>query len=81
MSQTLTYQIKIPGIVGDKWSVWGEKLKVNIELADKRNPITILTGKFDQAALFGLLRQINFFGLPLISVICIDTSVISNPNE
>jgi hypothetical protein len=81
MSQTLTYQIKIPGIVEEKWLAWGETLKVSSVLADKRNPITTLTGKFDQAALIGLLRQINSLGLPLISVICIDASIISSPDD
>lgn len=81
MSQTLAYQIKIPGIVGDKWLAWGEKIKVNTELADRRNPITTLTVKLDQAALSGLLRQIYSLGLPLISVICLDHSVITNPDE
>ncbi len=36
-------------------------------------PITILTGTVDQAALQGLLRRLYSLGLPLISVICVES--------
>jgi hypothetical protein len=81
MSQTLTYQIKIPGIVGDKWLSWGEKIIIKIEQTDKKYPLTTLTGKLDQAALFGLWRQIYSLGLPIISVICLDYSGATNSDE
>ena len=37
-------------------------------------PITTLTGSFDQAALQGLLRRLYSLGIPLISVIWVDFS-------
>jgi hypothetical protein len=36
-------------------------------------PVTTLTGTVDQAALQGLLRRLYSLGLPLISVICVET--------
>jgi hypothetical protein len=44
-------------------------LKVEIALKNGQ-PVTILTGTFDQAGLQGLLRRLYSLGLPLISVIC-----------
>jgi hypothetical protein len=35
-------------------------------------PVTILSGKLDQAALQSLLRRLYSLGFPLISVICLD---------
>ena len=72
MDQPAIYQIKVPGVLSNCWSNWSMKIEVNIEIADKRAPITTLTGNLDQAALLGLLRQLNSLGLPLISVICIE---------
>ena len=36
------------------------------------HPVTTLTGRLNQAALQGLLRQLYSLGLPLISVVCVD---------
>ncbi len=74
MDQPVIYQIRVPGVLSKDWSNWSMKMEVNIEIAVKRAPITTLTGKLDQAALLGLLRQLNSLGLPLISVICIENS-------
>jgi hypothetical protein len=42
---------------------------VEIALQKDGQPVTILTGIFDQAGLQGLLRRLYSLGLPLISVI------------
>jgi hypothetical protein len=75
MDRPAIYQIKVPGVLSNDWSNWNMKIEVNIEIADKRAPITTLTGNLDQAALLGLLRQLNSLGLPLISVICIENGL------
>jgi hypothetical protein len=36
-------------------------------------PVTTLTGTVDQPAVQGLLRRLYSLGLPLISVICVET--------
>ena len=38
-------------------------------------PITILTGTFDQAGLYGLLRRLYAMGLPLMAVLCRDCDI------
>jgi hypothetical protein len=68
------YQIKVPGILSERWSDWGGRMELTIDKTDETSPITALSGSLDQAALLGLLRQLNSLGVPLISVICIETS-------
>ena len=70
-----TYQIKVPGVLDDKWSDWNGGMTIKIEYDEYEQPYTILTGAVDQAALQGLLRNLYSIGLPLISVICIDYDI------
>ena len=74
MAQPVTYQIKVPGEFSEHWSDWGGRMEITVSIAVKSPPITTLTGSLDQAALLGLLRQINSLGVPLISVICVEAS-------
>jgi hypothetical protein len=74
MDQPAFYQIKVPGILSERWSDWGDRMELTIDNTDEISPITALSGSLDQAALLGLLRQLNSLGVPLISVICIETS-------
>jgi len=75
-----TYQIKVPGVLDDKWSDWNGGMTMTVEYDQYEQPYTILTGAVDQAALQGLLRQLYGLGLPLLSVICIEF-VDSGKNE
>jgi hypothetical protein len=75
-----TYQIKVPGVLDDKWSDWNVGMTITVEYDQYEQPYTILTGAVDQAALQGLLRQLYGLGLPLLSVICIEF-VDSGKNE
>ena len=72
LSQPATYQIKVPGEIDVSWSVWAEKMTITVESEDEGPPTTTLTGKVDQAALHGVLRRLYSFGLPLLSVICVE---------
>jgi len=74
LDRPATYQIKVPGHVDESWSEWVGGMTITVESKDDGPPVTILTGKVDQAALQGLLRRLYSLGLPLISVICIDCS-------
>jgi hypothetical protein len=67
-----TYQIKVPGILDERWSDYNGGMKVTVESDEHDQTITTLTGAVDQAALQGLLRHLYALGLPLISVICVD---------
>ncbi|MFN2236246.1 MAG: hypothetical protein ACK2U1_18615 [Anaerolineales bacterium] len=72
LDQAATYEIKIPGILDEKWLDWNGGMTVTAENERAANPITLLTITVDQAGLQGLLRYLYSFGLPLISVICVD---------
>jgi hypothetical protein len=48
-------------------------MTLTVESKDDGPPVTILTGTVDQAALQGLLRWLYSLGLPLISVIWVES--------
>jgi len=59
-----TYQIRVKGVLDEKWSDWFDGLTVT-----RQDDETLLTGPVrDQAALHGLLARIRDLGLPLLSV-------------
>ena len=66
--QPATYQIKVPGVLDEKWSDWNEGMRITVESDEAGLTVTTLTGVVDQATLQGLLRRLYSLGLPLISV-------------
>ena len=63
------YEIRLKGHLDDRWAAWFDGL--TITRAD--NGETLLTGPVvDQAALYGLLRNVRDLGLPLVSVMQVD---------
>lgn len=68
-----TYQIKVPGHLDEGWSEWDGRMTVAVEYDENGRPVTILTGTLDQAALQGLLRRLYSLGLPLISVVFVES--------
>jgi len=59
-----TYQIRVKGVLDEKWSDWFDGLTVT-----PQDDETLLTGPVrDQAALHGLLARVRDLGLPLLSV-------------
>lgn len=59
------YEIRVQGILDERWSAWFDGLEVRSEGDD----VTLITGPVpDQAALHGLLTRINDLGLTLVSV-------------
>jgi hypothetical protein len=70
LSEPLVYQIRIKGHLGPQWTEWFEGMAVTRE----ENGDTLLTGPVvDQAALHGLLKKVRDLGLPLLSVIRVET--------
>ena len=72
LDRAVTYQIKVPGELGESWADWNGRMTVTVERKGDTPPVTTLSGAFDQAALHSLLRRLYSLGLPLISVICIE---------
>ena len=68
LDRPATYQIKVPGHLGERWSDWAGGMTITVESEGDGPPTTTLTGTVDQAALQGLLRRLYSLGLPLISV-------------
>ena len=73
LDQPATYQIKVPGHLDESWREWDGKMTVAVKFDDDDTPVTTLTGAVDQAALQGLLRRLYSLGLPLISVIWLES--------
>jgi hypothetical protein len=66
MNKPCIYEIRVKGVLADRWSDWFEGLEVHVEM----NGETILRGEIiDQAALFSMLTRINNLNLTLISVV------------
>ncbi|MEJ2736721.1 MAG: hypothetical protein P8189_24670 [Anaerolineae bacterium] len=72
LDRPATYQIKVPGELDESWSDWVGGMTISVESEGKGPPVTILTGRLDQAALQGLLRRLYSLGLPLVSVTCLE---------
>ena len=68
LDRPVTYQIKVPGHIGESWSDWAGGMTITVESEGDGPPVTTLTGTIDQAALQSLLRRLYSLGLPLISV-------------
>ena len=71
LAQSIPYEIKIAGNLGENWPDWLGKIDIHTEIESPGLSTTVLTGTFDQAGLIGLLRQLYSLGYPLISVNCI----------
>lgn len=67
------YLIKVPGHVNEGWADWIDGLKAEADNDKDGLPVTTITASFDQAALHGFFRYLYSQGLPIISVICVDT--------
>jgi hypothetical protein len=72
MDQTANYRIKIPGKLTKDWLTLETRMEIEVEIIEGKPFTTTLSGKLDQAALIGLLRSLYNYGLPLISVECVD---------
>ena len=68
LDRPATYQIKVPGVLKQRWEYWNVDASVTVGNDEDGLPITVLTVTVDQAALQSLLRRLYSLGLPLISV-------------
>jgi hypothetical protein len=67
------YEIRVGGHLGQQWADWFEGVTITLEPTGN----TLLSGAMlDQARLYGLLKKVRDLGMPLISVIRVQTSEI-----
>ncbi len=70
-SQIVIYQIRLKGHLGCEWTDWFDGLTITLE----EDGDTLLTGPvIDQAALHGLLKKVRDLGLPLVSVVPVQSN-------
>lgn len=68
--QSMVYQIRLEGHLGNQWADWFGSVIIRLET----NGSTLLIGTVvDQAALHGLLKKVRDLGMPLLSVIQLDS--------
>lgn len=68
--QLSVYQLRVKGHLDRQWSEWFDGLTPTLE----ENGDTLLTGPVvDQAALYGLIKKVRDLGMPLLSVLCIES--------
>ena len=64
MSLNARYEIRVKGILDERWAAWFEDLQVSSDGEE-----TVISGPVtDQAALHGVLTKVRDLGLFLISV-------------
>jgi hypothetical protein len=69
-SPPAVYQIRMEGVLDEKWSDWFNGMSIAFERTGDGPPITTLSGAVaDQAELRGMLSKIWDLNLTLISVI------------
>ncbi len=68
--QQPTYHIRIRGHLDSRWDAWFDHMTVTPEASGD----TLLAGPIiDQAALHGVLRKVRDLGLPLLSIMRVET--------
>jgi hypothetical protein len=73
-----TYRISVQGGIGRDWTDYFHTFDVSTLSPDDHRPITTLTGQVaDQTTLVGLINALYALGLPLLSVECLSTDVLS----
>jgi hypothetical protein len=69
-AMTHVYEIRIDGRLDARWQDWFDGMTVTLD----DHGDTLLSGPVvDQAALHGLLKKVRDLGLPLLSVIRVET--------
>jgi hypothetical protein len=67
-AETRPYEIRVRGALGGPWSDWLDGVTLSGETGPPGPGITVLTGRFDQAALRGLLTRLWDLNLTVLSV-------------
>ena len=71
MYEPAVFRICIQGELDEYWSEYFGAQSVSVEVDQAGNVVTVLISEpMDQAALVGLVNNLNSLGIPLISVEC-----------
>lgn len=70
-SHAQVYEIRLKGHLDSQWATWFDSLTITLE----ENGDTLLSGPVaDQAALHGLLKKVRDLGMPLVSVVPVQSN-------
>ena len=73
-----TYRISVQGAIRWDWTDYFHTFEVSTLSPNDHRPVTTLTGQVaDQTTLVGLINALYALGLPLLSVECLSTDVLS----
>ena len=73
LNRPAVYRIRVAGRMDDDWSDRLEGMVIRITEDKDGRATTELTGQLaDQAALMGVLQQLENFRIPVLSVECVD---------
>ena len=74
LDQPALYRIEVQGQLDPHWSAHFDSMECTVEGASDGLPVTSLYGRVaDQASLHGMLNRIRDLGLPLLTVLFIQT--------
>jgi hypothetical protein len=77
LNHSAVYQIRLRGHLGSQWTDWFGGLTISLE----SDGDTVLTGPvIDQAALHGLLKKVRDLGMPLVSLMRIESGQSDKPD-
>lgn len=75
LTEPSTYKVRVPGHINQNWSDWFEEVDIKFGIEDGK-PFTDMIITIDQAGLQAFLQRVYGLGLPIISVDCINESII-----
>jgi hypothetical protein len=82
MDQSAHYTVRVQGRLGSHWTKLFEGMEMRVESDAQDRKITTLIGQVaDQAALYGLLRNLYTMGMPLIAVTWTDFVDLEGENK
>ena len=72
------YEIRLTGRLDAHWAAWFDGLEVRSE----KDGTTVIHGPIaDQAALHGLIQRVRDLGLPLVSVVRLESTQTTSTHE
>ncbi len=67
----IVYQIRVAGHLDFQWADWFECMSITLE---ENGEMLLTSRRIDQSGLYGLLKKVRNLGLPLISVMRVESS-------